>query len=79
MASLILKKSSAKVHGFLVEVPSEVAVSKGNCREWLHKSKNGEFDFEDKEHNEKTKLREIGNIFLVIFLPNASKELTYRV
>ena len=53
-----LKKSAAEAHRLLVETYGEATLSERSCREWFQKFKNGEFDYEDKEHSGEPKVYE---------------------
>ena len=53
-----LKKSAAETYELLVESNGEAALSERSCCEWFQEFKNGEFDIEDKERNERPKVYE---------------------
>jgi len=49
----IQKKSAAETHRILVETYH--ALSETTCRDWFRRSKNNDFDVEDKEHSSTSK------------------------
>ena len=63
-----LKKSAAEAHRLLAEKYGKAALSERSCREWLQNFKNGEFDIQDKERNERTKVYEDAKLELLLDL-----------
>jgi len=56
----ILKKSAAETHGILVETYGDHALSEITCKNWFRRSKNNDFDVEDKklsEHQKNLKMK----------------------